>query len=244
MAFQIIPAIDLMDGSCVRLQQGDANRKTKYEIPPAKVAAEFQAAGVRRMHVVDLDGAFGGVPKNLPAIKEIRAAAPELEIEVGGGIRNAETVQALFDAGINYAVIGTKALEDQDFLKQMIDQHGSRIIVGADARNGKLSTRGWTVDSEIEAVPYLRKLREELGLETVIFTDIAHDGMFTGPNKAAYEELLKIDGLKVIASGGVGSLEHITDLAALNNADLLGVIVGKALYDGRLSLGDAVAALA
>jgi phosphoribosylformimino-5-aminoimidazole carboxamide ribotide isomerase len=243
MSFQIMPAIDLMDGACVRLQQGDANRKTRYPLPPAQVAADYAAAGVKRIHVVDLDGAFGGEPKYLQAIRDIRSAAPGVEIEVGGGIRNAETVATLFDAGINYAVIGTKALEDLEFLGQMIDQHGGKIIVGADARDGKLSTRGWTVDSNIEAVPYLAKLRRELGLETVIFTDIARDGMFTAPNTEAYLDLLKISGLKVIASGGVGTLQHVTDLADLNNPDLLGVIVGKALYDGRLSLTEAVAAL-
>lgn len=244
MSFQFIPAIDLMDGACVRLQQGDANRKTRYPTSPAQVAAEYAAAGVKRIHVVDLDGAFGGEPKNLQAIREIRGAAPsDVAIEVGGGIREADTVQALFDTGINYAVIGTKALEDIDFLGKMIGQHGPRIIVGADARDGKLATRGWTVDSTIEAVPYLKRLREELGLTTVIFTDIARDGMFTAPNMEAYLELLNIDGLKVIASGGVGTVEHVTDLARLNNPDLLGVIVGKALYDGRLSLSEVVAAL-
>jgi len=243
MSFQIIPAIDLMDGACVRLQQGDANRKTRYPLPPEQVAADYAAAGVRRIHVVDLDGAFGGEPRNMDAIKRIRAAAPDAEVEVGGGIRTAETVQALLDAGINYAVIGTKALEDLEFLRRMIDKHGSRIIVGADAREGRLATRGWTVDSDIEAVPYLERLRSELGLETVIFTDIARDGMFTAPNKEAYLQLLEIPGLKVIASGGVGTLEHVTDLAALNKPNLLGVIVGKALYDGRLSLAQAVEAL-
>lgn len=243
MSFQIIPAIDLMDGACVRLQQGDANRKTRYPLPPAQVAADYAAAGVKRIHVVDLDGAFGGEPKNMDAIRSIRAAAPECEIEVGGGIRTPETVSALLDAGINYAVIGTKALEDIDFLRDMISLHGSKVIVGADARDGKLSTRGWTQDSEIEAVAYLSKLRVELGLETVIFTDIARDGMFTAPNTQAYLDLLEIEGLKVIASGGVGTLEHVTDLAALNKPNLLGVIVGKAIYDGRLSLNEAVAAL-
>lgn len=243
MTFQILPAIDLMDGGCVRLQQGDANRKTRYPMPPEQVAAGYVADGARRIHVVDLDGAFGGEPKNSAAIAAIRKAAPTAEIEVGGGIRNEETVQALFDLGVNYAVIGTKALEDLDFLARMIDLHGDKIIVGADARDGRLSTRGWTVDSDIEAVPYLAKLRADLGLATVIFTDIARDGMFTAPNTEAYLQLLQIDGLKVIASGGVGTLQHVLDLAALNNPDLLGVIVGKALYDGRLSLPDAVTAL-
>lgn len=243
MSFQIIPAIDLMDGSCVRLQQGDASRKTRYPLPPAQVAGDYEAAGTRRIHVVDLDGAFGGEPKNLDAIRAIREAAPNAEIEVGGGIREQSTIEALFDAGISYAVIGTKALEDLDFLKDMIGKYGSRIIVGADARDGKLATRGWTVDSDVDAVPYLSRLRTELGLDTVIFTDIARDGMFTSPNTEAYLELLQIDGLKVIASGGVGTLEHVTDLARLNNPDLLGVIVGKALYDGRLSLVETIAAL-
>ncbi len=244
MAFQIIPAIDLMDGACVRLQQGDASRKTRYPIAPAQVAADYAAAGVKRIHVVDLDGAFGGEPKNMQAIREIRGATPsDVAIEVGGGIREAATVQTLFDSGINYAVIGTKALEDINFLKEMINLHGSRIIVGADARDGKLATRGWTVDSAVEAVPYLKRLREDLGLATVIFTDIARDGMFTAPNMEAYLELLKIEGLEVIASGGVGTIGHVTDLARLNNPDLLGVIVGKALYDGQVSLPEVISAL-
>ena len=244
MSFQIFPAIDLMDGACVRLQQGDANRKTRYAIPPAEVAESYAAAGARRIHVVDLDGAFGGVPKNAEAIRAIRQATPaDVEIEVGGGIRDAETVQALFDSGINYAVIGTKALEDRAFLGKMIALHGAKVIVGADAREGKLSTRGWTVDSDVVAADYLGELRREFGLSTVIFTDIARDGMFTSPNTEAYQELLQIDGLKVIASGGVGSQQDVIDLARLNNPNLLGVIVGKAIYDGRLSLAETVNAL-
>lgn len=194
--------------------------------------------------MVDLDGAFGGAQRNMEAIHAIRAAVPaEVEIEVGGGIRDMDKVDSLFEAGINYAVIGTKALEDRDLLKQMIDKHGDRIIVGADARDGKLATRGWTTDTKVVAADYLRGLHEELGLATVIFTDIARDGMFTAPNMEAYQELLQITGLKVIASGGVGSVEHVTDLARLRHPDLLGVIVGKALYDGRLSLEETVAAL-
>jgi len=241
MSFQILPAIDLMDGACVRLQQGDANRKTRYPVPPAQVAGDYAAAGARRIHVVDLDGAFGGVPRNLDAIRVIRAAVPQdVEIEVGGGIREAATVERLFEAGINYAVIGTQALEAPEFLAQMIQQHGDRIIVGADARDGKLSTRGWTVDSDVVATDFLAGLRQNLGLASVIFTDIARDGMFTSPNKDAYLELLKIDGLKVIASGGVGSEDDVLELARLNNPNLLGVIVGKAIYDGRLRLAETI----
>lgn len=243
MTFQILPAIDLMDGACVRLQQGDANRKTRYEIPPAQVAADYQLNGAQRIHVVDLDGAFSGTPANLEAIKAIRAAAPDVLIEVGGGVRDEKTVNTLLEAGINFVVIGTKALEDLTFLKAAVDAHGDKIIVGADARNGFLSAKGWTQDTNLQAVPYIKKLREEIGISTVIYTDIARDGMFTSPNIEDYKALLEIDGLNVIASGGVGEIDHLLTLKALGNPRLLGVIVGKAIYDGRITLKEAVAAL-
>lgn len=244
MSFQILPAIDLMDGACVRLQQGDANRKTRYAIPPAEVAVSYAEAGARRIHVVDLDGAFGGTPRNAEAIRAIRAAVPsDIEIEVGGGIRDAQTVNALFDAGINYAILGTAALENRQFLLESLQTHGKKIIVGADAREGKLSTRGWTTDSDVDAFEFLAELRREAQLDTVIFTDIARDGMFTSPNTEAYLKLLEIPGLNVIASGGVGTAQHVLDLANLNNPNLLGVIVGKAIYDGRLDLAQTIQTL-
>ncbi|MGI8908065.1 MAG: 1-(5-phosphoribosyl)-5-[(5-phosphoribosylamino)methylideneamino]imidazole-4-carboxamide isomerase [Candidatus Sumerlaeaceae bacterium] len=243
MSFQIIPAIDLMDGGCVRLQQGDANRKTKYDIAPADVARSYEKDGARRIHVVDLDGAFSGTPKNIDAIRAIRTAV-ESEIEVGGGVRDLEAIETLLTSGVNFVVIGTKALEDLEFLSRMVRNFTAQIIVGADARDGFLSTRGWTKDTQIEAVPYLRKLHEEIGLNTVIFTDIARDGMFNAPNIEALEDVLSISSdLKVIASGGVGTIDHILALQRLNRPNLLGVIVGKALYDGRVSLRDANAAL-
>lgn len=243
--FQIIPAIDLMEGAVVRLEQGDAKRRTRYDVAPGEVAAAYKAAGAKRIHVVDLDGAFSGTPRNLDAIKEIiSAVGQDVEIEVGGGVRNRAAVDVLLQAGADYVVIGTKALEDQDFLGEMIQLHGRHIIVGADAREGLLSTRGWTMDTQVWAVPFLRRLRRELGISTVIFTDIARDGMFTSPNTEALSEVLSIQGLQVIASGGVGSLDDIRSLRALNSPDLAGVIVGKALYDGRITLADAIAAAA
>ena len=241
--FQFIPAVDLMDGAVVRLQQGDANRKTVYPVAPADIARQYEEAGARRIHVVDLDGAFGGSPRNLEAIRAIRAAVA-CEIEVGGGIRSAETVSTLLDAGINYAVIGTRALEDPAFLATMVSAHGGSIIVGADARDGYLSTRGWTTATELETVPFLTRLRDETRVHTVIFTDIARDGMFTAPNHTALCEVLDIQGLNVIASGGVGSAADVAALRDLNRSNLLGVIVGKALYDGRVELQDALAAAA
>jgi phosphoribosylformimino-5-aminoimidazole carboxamide ribotide isomerase len=239
--FQFIPAIDLMDGAVVRLQQGDATRKTVYPVAPANIARQYEEAGAQRIHVVDLDGAFGGSPRNLDAIRAIRAAV-SCEIEVGGGIRSAETVATLLDAGINYAVIGTRALEDPAFLATMTAAHSGAIIVGADARDGFLSTRGWTTATELETVPFLTRLRDETGVQTVIFTDIARDGMFTSPNHTALCEVLDIKGLNVIASGGVGTAGDVAALRDLNRSNLVGVIVGKALYDGRVELQDALRA--
>ena len=243
MPFQIIPAIDLMDGGVVRLQQGDAKRKTEYPVSAPDVARSYEAAGATRIHVVDLDGAFEGKSRNLKTILAIREAV-SVEVEVGGGIRDAHAVDALLGAGINYAVIGTRALEDPAFLAKMVRAHGPRIIVGADARNGFLSTRGWTADTAVEALPFLAELRATTGVQTVVFTDIARDGMFTSPNFDALGGVLDIDGLDVIASGGVGSVEDVRALRALNRPNLLGVIVGKALYDGRVSLEAAIKAAA
>jgi phosphoribosylformimino-5-aminoimidazole carboxamide ribotide isomerase len=228
-----------MNGSCVRLQQGDASRKTEYNVPPEMVAHGYQVNGARRIHVVDLDGAFEGTPRNLEAIKKIRDAT-RAEIEVGGGIRDRTTIETLLESGVNYVVIGTKALEDSQFLADSMRDFGPHVILGADARNGFLSTRGWTHDTQIEAVPHIRKLSEEFGVHTVIFTDIARDGMFTSPNFAALSEVCSISGIQVIASGGVGTVEDIRALLALNKPNLTGVIVGKALYDGRVSLREAV----
>lgn len=245
MDFQIIPAIDLMEGSVVRLEQGDAKRRTRYDVSPGEVARAYREDGARRIHVVDLDGAFSGLPKNLDAIQEIiEAVGKEVEVEIGGGVRTEAAVAALFEAGARYVVIGTKAYEDETFLGEMVRLYGERIIVGADAREGLLSTRGWTTDTQVFAVPFLRRVRRELGISTVIYTDIARDGMFTSPNTEALEEVLSVQGLKVIASGGVGSLDDIRSLRALNSPDLAGVIVGKALYDGRISLRDAIAVAA
>ncbi|MCX7626516.1 MAG: 1-(5-phosphoribosyl)-5-[(5-phosphoribosylamino)methylideneamino]imidazole-4-carboxamide isomerase [Candidatus Sumerlaeaceae bacterium] len=238
--FLVIPAIDLMGGACVRLEQGDSNRRTRYSVDAVDVARQFERDGARRIHVVDLDGAFEGTPRNLTTIKKIREATT-VEIEVGGGIRDEETVLTLFDAGINYVILGTKALEEPEFLRRMVDRYGDRIIVGADARDGLLSTRGWTKTLEVRATDYLRSLLTSLPKLTVIYTDIARDGMFSSPNYAALIELLDLGNIDVIASGGVGALDDIAKLRALNKPNLHGVIVGKALYDGRVCLSTAVA---
>jgi phosphoribosylformimino-5-aminoimidazole carboxamide ribotide isomerase len=239
----LIPAIDLMDGQVVRLRRGEAGDKIKYGVDPEETAAGFLKAGAKRLHVVDLDGAFDGVPKNLSVIRSIRQAIPGMVLEVGGGLRTEQSVEALFEAGVDHAVIGTKALEDEAFLRHLLARFGDRIIVGADAREGKLATRGWTSQTAVEAVPFLKKLREEAGLETVIFTDIARDGMLSGPNIPALEGVLTgVPGLQVIASGGIGEASHVAQLAQLGYPDLLGVITGKALYDGRMSIAEGLMA--
>lgn len=230
-----------MDGGCVRLQQGDAARKTQYGVSPEMVASSYESNGARRIHVVDLDGAFGGTPKNLDAIRAIRGAT-SAEIEVGGGIRDRKTIETLLSIGINYVIIGTKALEQPEFLAEIMPEFGPKVIIGADSRNGFLSTRGWTSDTKLKTVPFLRSLKKEHGVHTVVFTDIARDGMFTSPNYEALDKVLAMKGMNVIASGGVGEIGHIERLIEIKSKrdNLLGVIVGKAIYDGRLSLREAI----
>jgi phosphoribosylformimino-5-aminoimidazole carboxamide ribotide isomerase len=177
-------------------------------------------------------------------IRAIRKAAPNLVLEVGGGLRDQATVETLLDSGVDHAVLGTKALEDEGFLRELLRNFGRKIIVGADTREGRIATRGWTSQTEVVAIPFLKRLHDEAGLSTVIFTDIARDGMLSGPNLPALVELADaIPGLGVIASGGVGTAEHLRDLAKLRKANIVGVIVGKALYDGRVTIQDGLEAL-
>ena len=241
-SFTLIPAIDIMDGQCVRLQQGDAQRLTNYPDAPAVVAEAFQKEGASRLHIVDLDGAFAGKPANLATIKSIRDAVT-ITVEVGGGIRTEEDIKNYLDIGVDHVIIGTRALEDKRFLGEMVRKFGaSKIIIGADARNGYLSTRGWTSDSKILAIPFLQEVVAQTGVGTVIFTDIARDGMFNSPNFDALEKVCGIGNLQVIASGGVGSDKDIRSLIQLKQPNLIGAIVGKAIHDGRLSLHDALKA--
>jgi len=231
-----------MDGQCVRLQQGDAQRRTNYPDAPAVVAQAFQKEGASRLHIVDLDGAFAGKPANLATIKSIRDAVT-ITVEVGGGIRTEEDIKNYLDIGVDHVIIGTRALEDKRFLGEMVRKFGaSKIIIGADARNGYLSTRGWTSDSKILAIPFLQEVVAQTGVGTVIFTDIARDGMFNSPNFDALEKVCGIGNLQVIASGGVGSDKDIRSLIQLKQPNLIGAIVGKAIHDGRLSLHDALKA--
>ncbi len=240
--FILYPAIDLKGGRCVRLTQGRADAATIYRENPAEVAGEFAAAGAAWIHVVDLDGAFSGAPQNAAAVASIVKVAPRMQL--GGGMRTREGVAAALAAGVSRVVIGTKAWEDEAFLRDVVAAHGDKIAVGIDARDGFVTIKGWVEKTTTRAVALAQKA-EALGVRTIIYTDIATDGMLTGPNFPALTELLGAVRCQVIASGGVAKLEDITRLAALAKqySHLDGVIVGKAIYEGHVNVAEALAAV-
>jgi len=231
----ILPAIDLKDGQVVRLTQGDYTRMDVYDSDPAAVAQRFKAAGATHLHVVDLDGARDGVPGNREAIRALLGVGG-LFIQAGGGLRDAAAVESALAQGIDRVILGTAALRDQDFLKAMLRAHGERIAVGVDARDGNVAVDGWLETTGTDALDFCRRLRD-LGTRTVIYTDIARDGLLSGPNLSAYRALWGLSGLDIIASGGVSGED---DLAALRALGVYGAIVGKALYTGKLDLAKAL----
>jgi phosphoribosylformimino-5-aminoimidazole carboxamide ribotide isomerase len=234
----IFPAIDLQGGRCVRLVQGDFARSQEFSDDPAAVARRWQTEGGHWLHVVDLDGAKAGAPQNLAAITAIRAAI-SIPIEVGGGLRALESVAALFDLGIDRAILGTAALKDRDFLRACLARWGDKIAVGLDARNGLVATDGWLETSTTSALTLARELAAD-GVARFIYTDIARDGMLTGPNLNSLAQLQQAITQPVIASGGVSSLADLRALAALR---VEGAIVGRALYTGEVNLPEAISAV-
>jgi len=237
----IFPAIDLRGGKVVRLEQGRADAETVYGTDPVAVAESFHAAGAKHLHMVDLDGAFTGELKNLHLVAAVAEASP-LFIELGGGMRSTSAIAKALEAGVNRVVIGTRACESLDFLRDVVEKFGAeKIAVGIDAKDGIVSTKGWTAPSQWTA-PDLARAVVEQGVRTIIYTDIATDGMFTGPNLGALRELAAaVPRARIIASGGVANIEHIASLRTLGEA-IDGVIIGKALYDGKLKLADALRA--
>ncbi|MEW6192948.1 MAG: 1-(5-phosphoribosyl)-5-[(5-phosphoribosylamino)methylideneamino]imidazole-4-carboxamide isomerase [Bacillota bacterium] len=235
----VIPAIDLRDGRCVRLVEGKADRETVYSGDPVAVALKWQEAGAKWLHVVDLDGAFRGKPVHLALIRQIieQVAIP---VQVGGGIREKAAVEEVLGCGAARAIIGTVAL-NADFVAKLVGDFGSRIVVSVDCRDGVVAVRGWESLSGIKAGVFGRRLRES-GVERVVFTDIRRDGTLKGPNIQAVADFARETGLKVIASGGVSRVEDIRKLRKLEALGVEAVIVGKALYDGRLTLQEALAA--
>lgn len=236
----VIPAIDLKDGRCVRLRQGDMAAETVYSDDVPSVARQWQQAGASVIHVVDLNGAVDGEPRNLREIQSVIATV-SVKVQVGGGIRNIDTVRRYLKAGVSRVVLGTAALTDRAFLEQACAEFPLRILLGLDARDGKVAVQGWTTVSETRAIDLLKEVSGcELG--AVIYTDISRDGMLSGPNLSALKEVVEYSSFPVIASGGITRLEDLRAVQSLGPR-IEGVIVGKALYDGKLEYATAVAAV-
>ena len=235
--FELIPAIDLLGGKCVRLSQGRYDAATVYDDDPGAVAARFAAHRLQRLHVVDLDGAKKGRPCNRDAVRAILAAMKDVPIELGGGIRTLADVEEWLELGVERVILGTIALRDPALVKEAAHRFPGRVGVGIDARDGRVAVEGWLETSETEALTLAREF-EDVGVAAIIHTDIARDGMGTGPNLEATGELASQIGIPVIASGGVGSLDHLK--AAASRPEIAGVIVGRALYDGSIELADAI----
>ncbi|MGB9737954.1 MAG: 1-(5-phosphoribosyl)-5-[(5-phosphoribosylamino)methylideneamino]imidazole-4-carboxamide isomerase [Chloroflexus aggregans] len=233
---EIIPAIDIKDGRCVRLYQGDFAQMTVYADDPVAVARQWQAQGANRIHVVDLDGARTGRPQNVDAVLAITQAV-QIPVQLGGGLRREEDVAAALALGVERVIIGTAAIVETELVARLLERFGERIIIGIDARNGMVATDGWTVTSTIAATDLAGQMAA-LGARRFIYTDISRDGALSGPNFTALAELVKPDGPAIIASGGIANLDHIRQLAQIG---IEGVIIGKALYTGAIYLSEAIA---
>ncbi|MCR9087534.1 MAG: 1-(5-phosphoribosyl)-5-[(5-phosphoribosylamino)methylideneamino]imidazole-4-carboxamide isomerase [Rhodobacteraceae bacterium] len=237
----LYPAIDLKDGACVRLLKGDMDEATVFNTDPAAQARAFQNAGCQWLHLVDLNGAFAGVPVNAAAVSSILAAV-DVPVQLGGGIRDMDTIEMWLDRGIRRVILGTVAVEDPDLVRAAARAFPGQIAVGLDARDGKVATRGWAEETELQVTDLARSF-EDAGIAAIIYTDINRDGAMKGPNIPATAALADVVGIPVIASGGVSSLD---DLIALRDcgAPLDGAISGRALYDGAIDLSAALRALA
>lgn len=236
----IYPAIDILNGQAVRLRQGRKEEATVYG-NPVDMARRWAQAGAEWLHIVDLDGAFEGSPRNQKSIGNIAAVVPQLNMQVGGGMRNMAALESVFQAGVRRAVLGTSAVTDPDFVAEALERWGERIAVGIDARDGIAKVSGWTEDSRIGAIELARRL-ERQGARLVIYTDISRDGVLTGPNISALRQMLDGTGLRVIASGGVSKAADVRSLSEMKHPRLDGVIIGKALYEGLIRLEEALQA--
>ncbi len=234
----VIPAIDLKGGQAVRLKQGDFSRSTVYSSDPVEVAMRWQAAGARRIHIVDLDGSLAGTPRNREVIRRI-ASEITVPIELGGGIRDLDTIESYFDAGIRYAILGSVALKKPELVGAASAKFPGRVIVGIDARDGMVAVEGWTEATTRSAVELAGSFKQ-FNLDSIIYTDINRDGMETGVNLEATRKLAESVGIPVIASGGVASLQDIRELKKVEQSGIMGVIIGKALYTGAIRLEEAV----
>jgi phosphoribosylformimino-5-aminoimidazole carboxamide ribotide isomerase len=233
----IYPAIDIKNGRAVRLLQGRADQETVYAANPADVARQFQEAGSPWVHVVDLDGAFEGTPRNRDVIRSIVETG--LQVQLGGGQRSHQIVEETLKLGVRRVVVGTRAAESEEFVRELVQDFGDRIAVGVDAKDGKVAVKGWVETSALSALDMARRM-DDLGVATIIYTDIGTDGMLTGPNLEAQEAMASSLEATVIASGGVSRREDVIAFAEIEkrNSNLSGVIVGKAIYEGRVDVAD------
>ena len=236
----IIPAIDLKDGQCVRLRKGVMDDTTVFSNNPTEIASKWVEEGARRLHLVDLNGAFEGKPINEDCIKEITRTFPKLPVQIGGGIRDLKTASAYIDAGINYLIIGTMAVKNPDFVKELCLEFPSKIIVGLDANNGFVATDGWAEQTNINVLDLAKKY-EQYGVSSIVYTDIARDGMMQGVNVEATANLADKTSIPIIASGGVTNLDDIAALLKKAHYGIIGAITGRAIYEGQLNFRDAQA---
>lgn len=232
----IIPAIDLIGGKAVRLMKGDYDKVTVYNDHPVEVAKQFESAGAKLLHVVDLDGAKDGTTANFDTVAQI-VKQTKLSVEIGGGIRDIERVKKYMDIGVDRVIIGTAAVTDPDFLKEAVSLYGERIVVGVDVKDGYVAIKGWLEVSQLSCFDFCEKLAD-LGVNTIICTDISKDGMMSGTNMELYRQLSEKFGMNIIASGGVSSIDDVRELTEM---DIYGSIVGKAIYMGAIDLADAIA---
>lgn len=234
----VIPAIDLKDGKCVRLKQGRMEEDTVFSDNPVAMAKHWVDAGAQRLHVVDLNGAFAGKPVNGNVIRQVVQAYPELDIQVGGGIRELDTIQEYLDQGVNYVILGTKAVTMPHFVANACTEFPERIIVGLDARDGKLATDGWSKLSHHSVVDMAKRFEQE-GVNAIVYTDISRDGMMQGVNIKATVDLACSIQIPVIASGGIHNLQDIQALCEVAEEGIMGVITGRAIYEGSLDFAQA-----
>ncbi|MBI3773817.1 MAG: 1-(5-phosphoribosyl)-5-[(5-phosphoribosylamino)methylideneamino]imidazole-4-carboxamide isomerase [Gammaproteobacteria bacterium] len=234
----LIPAIDLKGGKCVRLRQGRMEDNTVFSDDPVAVAARWVEAGARRLHIVDLDGAFAGKPMNAGVVRDIAKAFPELPIQIGGGIRDEETIDTYLEAGVRYVIIGTAAVNVPHFVGDVCAEFPGHIIVGLDAKDGKVAIDGWSKLSHHDVVDLAQHFERD-GVEAIVYTDISRDGMMQGVNVEATRRLAQAITIPVIASGGVTNLDDIRALKAIEGDGIMGAILGRALYEGTIDLAEA-----
>ena len=238
---EIIPAIDLLGGACVRLHQGDYNQVTRFSDDPVAQALSWQNQGASRLHLVDLDGAKSGDPLNDASVRAITNAL-SIPVQLGGGVRSVERAESLINCGLDRVILGTAAIENPEMVQELASRHPGKVVVGIDARDGKVATRGWIEESNVEATTLAREL-SSAGIAAIISTDIATDGTLAGPNLKALREMADASSVPVIASGGVGCMADLLALLALEPHGVNGVITGRALYDGRIDLKEAIQAV-